>query len=91
METALETRIKRLRLRSWRRGMREMDLILGGYADACLAGLSKTELDAHEDLMAEMDQDLYAWINGAEEAPAVHGPAIDKILAYLSSVSFQKL
>ena len=39
MEEDRDVRLRRLRLRSWRRGIREMDLILGGYADGALAGL----------------------------------------------------
>ncbi|MEO0913281.1 MAG: succinate dehydrogenase assembly factor 2, partial [Pseudomonadota bacterium] len=48
-----EHRLKRLRLRSWRRGIKEMDLILGRFADAELAALSAEELDAYEALIAE--------------------------------------
>ena len=46
MTETRETRIKRLRMRSWRRGIKEMDLILGGFADAELAGLDAATLDA---------------------------------------------
>lgn len=88
MEETHTIRLKRLRLRSWRRGTREMDLILGGYADTCLGELDAKDLDAHEELMAELDQDLYSWINGAESAPEHHRPAIDKIQTYLSTVAF---
>ncbi|MDJ0859159.1 MAG: succinate dehydrogenase assembly factor 2, partial [Dinoroseobacter sp.] len=45
-----ETRIKRLKIRSWRRGIKEMDLILGGYADANLKAMSEVELDAFDAL-----------------------------------------
>ena len=57
-----ETRIKRLRMRSWRRGMKEMDLILGPFADAHAAGLDAGLLAQYEALLEENDQDLYAWI-----------------------------
>lgn len=65
-----DTRIKRLRMRSWRRGTKEMDLILGPFADQRLAGLEAALLDRYEALLEENDQDLYAWIlariNGRE-------------------------
>ena len=61
META-EARLKRMAMRSWRRGTKEMDLVLGPWADAHLAGLSEAELDVYEALMAENDQDLYLWV-----------------------------
>lgn len=58
----IETRIKRLRMRSWRRGMKEMDLILGPFADAHAPGLDAGLLTQYEALLEENDQDLYAWI-----------------------------
>ena len=57
-----EVRLKRLRLRSWRRGMREMDLLLGPFADAELADLPIETLDRYEKLLSENDQDLYLWL-----------------------------
>lgn len=64
-----ENRLRRLRMRSWRRGMREMDLLLGPYADARLAALLPEELADYELLLAENDQDLYLWVTGARPAP----------------------
>lgn len=66
-----ETRIKRLRMRSWRRGMKEMDLILGPFADAHAAGLDAALLARYEALLEENDQDLYAWI-----LARMHGRAV---------------
>ncbi|MGB0508080.1 MAG: succinate dehydrogenase assembly factor 2 [Pikeienuella sp.] len=75
-----EHRIKRLLMRSWRRGMKEMDLILGGFADKHLAGLNAADLDAYEQLLDENDQDLYKWVSGALEMPEAHRPLL-KIIA----------
>ncbi|MGR3718090.1 MAG: succinate dehydrogenase assembly factor 2 [Thermohalobaculum sp.] len=72
MTETRETRIKRLRMRSWRRGIKEMDLILGRFADAALAGLDAAALDAYEALLEENDWDLYYWVTGAREAPDEH-------------------
>jgi len=69
-------RLKRIRVRAWRRGIQEMDLLLGPYADALSAGRATCDLDALEALMLENDVDLYAWVSGAAEAPSVHAPAI---------------
>jgi len=77
-----ETRIKRLSMRSWRRGIKEMDLILGGFADAELAGLDGTALDAYERLLEENDWDLYYWVTGAREAPATHAPLIRRLAVF---------
>lgn len=74
-----ETRIKRLRIRSWRRGMKEMDLLLGPYADKALAGLPDDQIVAFEALLNENDQDLYAWYCGRGETPAEIGPALERV------------
>ncbi len=67
-ETAA-TRLRRLGLRSWRRGTREMDLILGRFAEARLARLGPAELDLYEALLEEDDHDLYAWVAGRRPPP----------------------
>ena len=63
-------RLRRLRIRSWRRGTREMDLILGGFADARArrpgAGRSST---TSRRCSTENDHDLYRWVAGAETCP----------------------
>ena len=63
-EADLEVRRKRARMRAWRRGMREMDLILGGFIDSHGETLDANRLDSFEALLARRDQDLYAWISG---------------------------
>lgn len=57
-----ETRIKRLRIRSWRRGMKEMDLILGPFADERLPALDAALQVQYEALLEETDPDLYSWL-----------------------------
>lgn len=56
-------RLKRAKMRAWRRGMREMDLILGGFIDKYGASLSEKQFDAFELLLARRDQDLYDWVS----------------------------
>jgi len=67
--TVDEVRLKRLGLRSWRRGTKEMDLILGRFWDAEGASLDPDTLDLYEQLLVENDQDLYAWVSGQKPAP----------------------
>ena len=69
MSEGPEARRKRMAMRSWRRGTKEMDLILGPYADAHLAGMEGARLELFDALLAENDQDLYPWITGACPAP----------------------
>lgn len=58
-----QIRLKRAKMRSWRRGMREMDLILGGFIDQHGSSLTIEQLDAFELLLAHRDQDLYDWVS----------------------------
>lgn len=77
------SRAPRLRYRAWRRGMRECDLVLGGFADARLATMSPVELDAFEALMEAPDDQLWAWIVGsAEPDPNFAGPMLDEVIAF---------
>ena len=56
----LDARRKRLLFRCWHRGTREMDLILGRFADAVIADLTDAELGELEQLVEVADPDLYA-------------------------------
>jgi len=66
----LDQRRRRNLIRSWRRGIREMDLVLGGFADAHIASLTEAELDTYEELLTVNDITLMNWITGAEPIPA---------------------
>ncbi len=60
----LDDRRKRLLFRCWHRGTREMDMILGGFADAHIAALSESEVADLERLIELPDPDLYAALSG---------------------------
>ncbi len=74
-----ETRLKRLQMRSSRRGIKEMDLILMRFAEARLAELDGAQLDAYEALLEENDQDLYQWVSGQAAPPPEHEDLIARI------------
>lgn len=74
--TIPDPRLKRLGIRSWRRGTKEMDLILGPFFDARGSGLTDADLDRYEALLSENDQDLYQWFSGQAPAPAEHEPLL---------------
>ncbi|MGX9354924.1 FAD assembly factor SdhE [Roseobacteraceae bacterium S113] len=69
MPETLETRLKRLHMRSIRRGIKEMDLILTRFSEARLADLDEETLDLYEALLAENDQDLYQWVSDQARPP----------------------
>ena len=63
-------RRKRLRYRAWHRGTKEMDLILGPFADAHVEAYDTAQLDRLEALLNEEDPPLLKWVMGQEEPPA---------------------
>ena len=67
-----ENRRKRLLFRAQRRGFKEVDLIFGAYAESHLARLDEAELDQFEALLTAPDQEVYAWLRGAEPVPAAY-------------------
>lgn len=78
-----EPRRKKLKLRAWRRGFREADLILGPFADRHVSDFSEAELDWFEAILNEADQDLYGWILEREPTPAAFdGPLMDRLKAF---------
>ncbi len=79
----LDPRRRRILVRSWRRGTREMDLIMGGFADANVSDLSEGELDEFERIIELLDLDLYRWINGEAPVPPEHDtPLLRRLMAF---------
>jgi antitoxin CptB len=72
----LDARRRRLLFRSWHRGIREMDLVLGCFADAQIAQWNEAELDDYERLLEIPDQPFFAWVSGAETVPAEYDTAM---------------
>ncbi len=80
-----EHRIKRLKMRSMRRGIKEMDLILMRFAEARLEAMNAAELDLYEALLNENDQDLYQWVSGQAGAPEALAPLIEEIARHVDA------
>ncbi len=72
----LDARRRRLLFRSWHRGTREADLIMGRFADAHLATFTGAELDQFEHLLDALETDLLSWMTGVSEVPADHDTAM---------------
>jgi antitoxin CptB len=63
-----EIRLRRVRYRSWHRGCKETDVILGRFADERLETLTPEQLTVYEALLDEQDVDIWNWLVGKEEA-----------------------
>jgi antitoxin CptB len=84
----MDDRRKKLQFRAWRRGFREIDLILGRFADRKLAALDEEGLDQFEQLLEARDQDVYEWITGQADAPAAYeSPTLALIRAFTTEVA----
>ena len=81
----LEIKRKRLKMRSMRRGIKEMDLILKNFADSNLNLMSELELENFENLLLENDQDLYQWSTGQVDPKREFVGLIENIKNFISS------
>ena len=79
----LDPRRRRILYRCWHRGIREMDLVFGQFAEAEIAGLPDEALDELETIMAEEDNDLVKWITGEKPVPEqFRTPMFARIASY---------
>jgi antitoxin CptB len=72
----LDERRRKLLFRAWRRGVREMDLIVGRFADVHIDTFDAAGLDDFERLIEAPNSELYAWVTGSERAPAPYDTAV---------------
>lgn len=79
----LDPRRRRILFRCWHRGIREMDLVFGQFAEQELPVLTEIELDEFERIMGEEDNDLARWILGTQPVPEhLRTPLFARIAAY---------
>ena len=79
----IENKRKRLIFRSWHRGTKEMDQILGSFANKYVPKFTSEELDLYEQLLENSDPEMYDWICGRTDVPANKNSAIlEKLLTY---------
>ena len=72
----LDPRRRKVLFRAWHRGMREMDLIMGRFADDAIAGFDEAELDEFERLIEVLDRDLLSWVTGEAAVPENYDTAL---------------
>ena len=80
MPDSLERRRKRLTFRAWHRGMKELDLLIGGFADRHLGELSAAQLDRFEALLDVPEPLMYRWLLGFERPPAAFDHDVTHLL-----------
>ena len=85
MSETREHRLKRLTMRSMRRGIKEMDIILSRYAALRLEAFEDAQLDRYDALLSENDQDLYQWVSGQRPPP----DPLKEMIADISKVAFE--
>jgi len=78
------TRLKRLKMRSWRRGTKEMDMILGPFSEGPLRQLSDADIDIYEQFLDENDHLLYKWVSGQTPTPSEFVSLVSLISAELT-------
>jgi antitoxin CptB len=80
---ALDVRRRRILFRAWHRGTREMDLLMGRFADMALAGMSDAELEQFERLIEAPDHELFRWIMGESKPHAdCDTPVFERLKAF---------
>lgn len=88
---SLDIRRRRLHFRAWHRGMREVDLLLGRFADATIFALDESELAGFEALLDVPDPEVLAWVIGEADVPAeTDSPLVRRLLAFHGTVSPSK-
>ncbi|MBP5855554.1 succinate dehydrogenase assembly factor 2 [Marivibrio halodurans] len=78
-----EARRRKLMFRAWHRGTKEMDILLGGFAEAYIGEMTDEQLDAFEALLHIPDQDFYDMLVKDGPVPAAYdSPMMHAIIAY---------
>lgn len=85
---SINIRKKRLKFRSWHRGIKEADILLGSFADQFLHDMTDEQLDKYETLLREADSDLVAWITNDRPAPEHYD---HDVMTMLKSIDYIKI
>ncbi len=79
----MDARRRKLKFRAWRRGFREMDLLMGSFADAHIESFDEAQLDAFEALLTAPDWEVYAWLIDQKDVPDNHRSSVlDQLIAF---------
>ena len=70
---------KKLSMRSWRRGTKELDLILGRFSHENLINFEMSELDLYEQFLSNDDHLIYNWLFEKEDSPRIFNSLVKQI------------
>lgn len=83
----MNSNLRKLSYRAWHRGFREMDILMGGFADNYLEDMTEDELAEFESMLNLPDQDVYEWITGRRPPPIEYeGSVYTKLRRYCRKV-----
>jgi antitoxin CptB len=85
MSELREHKVKRLAMRSMRRGIKEMDLILSSFSDMHLADMDDATLDLYDAMLNENDHDLYQWVTSQLETPAPYTALMGRVKVHVDT------
>jgi len=89
---SLPPRLKRLIYRANHRGMRELDMLIGQFAEARVPQFSDAEAETLERLLDVEEPELMGWITGQQPVPAEHDtPLFREMLGWAGRLSAEKL
>lgn len=86
MSEARDIKLKRLKMRSMRRGIKEMDIVLSAFADIHLQDLSDADLRTYDALLSENDHDIFGWIMGTIPVPTHYKAMMDHVSSVADGV-----
>ena len=70
---------KKLSMRSWRRGTKELDLILGRFSHENIINFEMSELDLYEQFLSNDDHLIYNWLFEKEDSPSIFKSLVKQI------------
>jgi antitoxin CptB len=85
-----EHRLKRLRFRAWHRGVKEADLLIGGFFDAHGESWGEAEMDLFEAMLEEQDVDILGWAMGTQPVPERYAGTVMQALKTLNYVPISR-
>ena len=89
-QPSLQVRRRRAKWRAWHRGMQELDIVLGRYADAQVDAMDEPALEKFEDVLMQEDTDLFAWLVRGSELPPEQDSALMRQLLEFSAAGLQQ-